>query len=122
MQARADAASEHGRPACLITMEFCHFTVRHTGWAIDCFYMTRRGELYQRGRTGEGVEWGEGAVESERTNESLSSSGDGTVTACCSCTVAVDLWCGWLCGTWKEKVVTGKTRNVYCNNDSRTST
>lgn len=51
MQARADAASEHGRPACLITMEFCHFTVRHTGWAIDCFYMTRRGELYQRGRT-----------------------------------------------------------------------
>lgn len=52
MQAIADAASEHGRPACLITMEFCHFTVRHTGRAIDCFYMTRRGELYQMDRKG----------------------------------------------------------------------
>lgn len=70
------------------------------------------------------MEWGgEGAVESERTNESLSSSGNGSVTACCSCRVAGDLWCGWLCwGTEKEKIVTGKKRNVYCNNDSRTST
>ena len=50
-----------------------------------------------------GVGWG--AVESERTNESLSSSGYGSVTACCSCTLAVDLWCGWLCGDRKEKVV-----------------
>jgi hypothetical protein len=40
--------------ACLITMEFCHFTVRQTGRSIDCSYMTRSAELYQGGGQEEG--------------------------------------------------------------------
>jgi hypothetical protein len=94
VQARDDAASEHGLPACLITMEFCHFTVRQTGRAIDCFYMTRSGELYQRGRT----VWGGGLwnwKEPMRAHPAVTMILDDD-DGCCICMDAVKLCCGWL--------------------------
>jgi len=118
VQARADAASERGRPACLITMEFCHFTVRHTGWAIDCFYMTRRGELYQGGRTGGG-----GGLWNRK--EPIRAYPAVSMARCLLVAAAqLQLTCGvgGYVGIERKKLFTGKMQNVYCNNDSRTST